>query len=260
LARKAVAATVASVLLFTALVVADATTMVAQDNLAASAQISLVESQELVLGRSLAGSTSVQALSQIQAYLASNPADCGSIPRYLASISAASSASGEDKGIAYVANTSASEAPTDGPAGPRGDNLTLLARFAGALPGALNLQAKVSVDEVGGGGSVSLERHELHLLNIPLSPDSASSLCAVSLDALASALRSSCNATLAQAAFDSVLQALVEEAGARGFELTAGWGQNAACSATYWVTLVEPGVEGVTGRFDWTVLGSGTTA
>jgi hypothetical protein len=259
LARKAIAATVASVLLFTALVVANATTMVAQDNLASTAQASLVESRELVLGRSLAGSTSALALSQVQTYLASNPADCGGLPRYLASVSASSSVSGEEEGVSYVASTTASEAPAARLQGSQNDNLTLLAPFAGSIPGALNLQANVSVQEVGGGGSITLERHELHLLNIPVSPGSASSLCSLALGALAAALGSSCNATLAQAAFDSVLPALVAEAAARGFVLTAGWGLN-ACSATYWVTLVEPGVEGVTGSFDWTVLGSGTTA
>jgi hypothetical protein len=260
LARKAVAATVASVLLFTALVVADATIMVAQDNLASSAQTSLVESMEVVLGKSLAGSASLHVLSQVQAYLASTPADCKSLPDYLASVSAASSSSGEEAGIAYVSNATASEAPAARLQGSPRDNLTVVAPFSGSLPGALNLQANLSIKEVGGGGSVSLERHELHLLNVPISPDSASALCALALGSLAAALQSPCNATLAQAAFDSVLPMLVGEAAARGFALTAGWGQNGACSAAYWVTLVEPGVEGVTGSFDWAVHGSGTTA
>ena len=179
----------------------------------------------------------------------------------LGSISAASSVSGEDGGISYVSKATAAEAPAALLQGAAGDNLTVVAPFSGYLPGALDLQANLSIMEVGGGGSVSLERNELHALNLPISPDSASALCASALGSLAAALRSSCNATLAQAAFDSVLPRLAEEAAARGFALSAGWGlDGAACSATYWVTLVEPGVEGVTGSFDWTVSGSGTTA
>ena len=119
----------------------------------------------------------------------------------------------------------------------------------------------MSVKEVGGGGSVSLEREETHTLNLPIEVDSASSLCASTLDSLGAALsRSPCNATLEQASFDSVLPGLVADAAALRFTLTAGWGSGAACSATYWVTLVEPGVAGATGSFDWTVRGSGTTA
>jgi len=259
LARKAVAATLASVVLLTVLVVADATVMSAQDNLASSAQTSHLESRELLLEVSLAGGVSLQVLAQVQGYLSANPAECDSLPRYLGSISASSGSSGEDSGIAYTANATAGEAPSL--QAPESDNLTILAPFAGGVRGALDLREAFSVKEVGGGGSVSLEREETHTLNVPIEVDSASSLCASALDSLGAALsRSPCNATLEQAAFDSALPGLVADAAALRFTLTAGWGSGAACSATYWVTLVEPGVAGATGSFDWTVRGSGTTA
>jgi len=259
LARKAIAATIASVVLFTVLVVADATVMVAQDNLASSSQISHVESEELLLERTASGSVSLQALALVQDYLSSSPADCDGLPQYFASISASSSASGEQSGISYVANATASLAPS--PAA-QGDNLTLLGPFSGGAPGALDLRAVLTVKETGGGGSVTLERRETHTLNLPISPGSASSLCASSLAALSSSLSGApCNGTLEQAAFGAVLPGLVEDAATQGFELTAGWGSGgSACSVAYWVTLVQPGVEGVTGSFDWTVRGSGATA
>jgi len=261
LARKAVAATLASVILFTVLVVADATVMSAQDNLASSAQTSYTESRELLLEQSSAGSVSLQVLAKVQAYLSSNPAECDSLPQYLRSISASGSVSGIDSGVAFVANATATEVPSAPLQAAGDDNLTIVAPFSGVVRGALNLQAALSVKEVGGGGSVSLGRHETHILNLPISPDSASSLCANALGSLASALsRSPCNATLEQAAFDAVLPGLVEEAAALGFFLTAGWGSGgAACAATYWITLVERGVAGASGSFDWTVRGSGTT-
>lgn len=238
--------------------VADSTVMVAQDNLAVTAQNSHVEVRESVLARSLTGSLSFGVLAMVQAQLTSSPAGCGSLEQYEESLSASSSISGKDEGVQYIANATAVASGTGMEAAI--DNLTIDAPFSGHLPGALNLQADVSIREVGGGGSVTLARHELHSLNIPVSIGSASSLCALSLSSLAAALSSSCNATLARAAFDSVLSSLAEEAAARGFALTAGWGQGSGCSAAYWVTLVELGVEGVTGSFDWTVLGSGTTA
>jgi len=236
--------------------------MSAQDNLASSAQTSQIESRELLLEQSLAGSVSLQALAQVQGYLSSNPAECSLLVQYLGSISGSGSALGEDSGIAYAANATAVEARSASTQAVRGDNLTVVAPFSGYLAGALNLQAALSVKEVGGGGSVSLEKREIHTLNLPIKPDSASSLCASTLDSLASALsRSPCNATLSEEAFGAALPGLVEEAAAQGFALTAGWGSGGtACSAAYWVTLVEPGVAGATGSFDWTVHGSGVTA
>ena len=117
MARKAVAATLASVILLTVLVVADATVMSAQDNLASSAQTSHLESRELLLEESLAGGVSLQVLAQVQAYLSSNPAECDSLPQYFGSISASSTSSGEDSGIAYAANATASESPGPLPGG-----------------------------------------------------------------------------------------------------------------------------------------------
>src|ERR1700693_5677529 len=111
MARKAVAATLASVLLFTALVVADSTITGAQDNLASSAQLSHIESRELTMSEALAGSSSVHVLAQIQSYLASTPAECDGLQQYLGSLSAASSISGEDGGISYVSDATAIEAP-----------------------------------------------------------------------------------------------------------------------------------------------------
>jgi hypothetical protein len=246
----------------TVLVVADATVMSAQDNLASSAQTSYLESRELLLEESLAGGVSLQVLAQVQGYLSSNPAECDNLPRYFASIAASSASSGEDSGVEYSANATAGVAPGSPVVASQGDNLTIVAPFAGWPTGALDLSEALSVKEVGGGGSVSLERQETHALNIPVEVGSASSLCAATLGSLGAALsRSPCNSTLEQAAFDSVLPGLVADAAAARFTLTAGWGSGgAACSATYWVTLVEPGVAGATGSFDWTVRGSGTTA
>jgi hypothetical protein len=259
LARKAVAATLASVLLLTAMVAADATVVAASDNLASSAQMSKLEATESLLRQYSTGSAAVQSLAQVQSFLSSNPANCASLPQYLGSISAKGSSSGEDSGVSYKSNATA--AAVSGDQVSRTDNLTVAAPFSGYLRGALNLRATLSTTEVGGGGSVSLDRNETHMLHLPISPASSSSLCASTLASLGASLSSwSCNATLAQAGFDSAMPSLLTSAAARGFFLAAGWAPGTGCSATYWIMLVELGVEGVTGRFDWTVLGFGSTA
>jgi hypothetical protein len=263
LARKAIAATLASVLLFTALVAADATMMTAEDNLATSAQTAHIASREQVLSDYSLGAASMQVLARVQSNLSSRIADCGDLGQYLGSISAAGSVDGEAAGITFSSTAEAAASPAALPAQVQlSDNLTIVAPFSGYHPGTLNLQVALRVSEVGGGGTVSLERHEVHVLHIPISPDSASSLCSSSLGAVRAALSGrSCNASSAQAAFESVVPQLAEEAAARGFFLAAGWQPgDSGCSSTYWVMLVELGVEGVTGSFDWAVRGSGATS
>lgn len=259
MARKGVAASLAAVVLLTALVVADATVMSAQDNLATDSQASLVASRELLLELMSAGTVSLQALSQVQDYLSSNPADCATLSGYIDSVATTARASGEDSGISFdtTAVVAADLAAT--PAAPD-DNLTVVSPFSGYRAGELNLQAVISVKEVGGGGLASLEKMETHVLNLPISPGSASSLCGYALGALGGALsRSPCNSTLEHQAFDSALPGLVTVAGSEGFVLDAGFGEGGAgCAVSFWITLVEPGVAGVAGSFDWTVHGSGT--
>jgi len=248
----------ASVALLTVLVVADATVASAQSDSASSAQSYWLESRELLLERSLAGSATMTVLAQVQAYLSSNVAGCGSLPTYFGTAAASGNASGIDSGISYSVNAT-SVAVSTGSAG-QADNLTIVRPFAGSVPGFLNLNEDLSVREVGGGGSVDLFRRESHLLNVPIQAGSASYLCSSTLGSLAAALsRAPCNATLEQAGFSALLPSLLAEAAAYGFALTAGWSAY-GCATAYWVTLVEPGVAGPTGSFDWTVHGSGTTA
>ena len=262
MARKGIAATLASVLLLSALLVADITVMTAQDNVASSAQTTQIEVRERLLEESLAGITSIQALADVQALLSSNPAECDSIPQYFSSIHATGSASGVDEGISYHANTSASGAPSSVAYAFPPDQLAVLSPFSGYVPGALNLAAASSVMMVGGGGSVSLDRREALALHISLSPERATSLCDSTLSSLDAALSvAPCNATLSERAFAAALPLLVEETSSLGFFLAAGWAPgSSSCSATYWIRLVELGVAGVTGSFDWAVIGSGTTA
>lgn len=259
MARKAVAASLAAVVLLSVLVVADATVMSAQEDLASVSQASHLESRELLLEQSSAGTAAMEALARVQAFLSADPAHCASLPAYLGSISATGSASGVDSGIRYSANATVS---ADAAATGAGDNLTVVSPFSGYLAGALDLRAVLSVMEESQGGLVTLARHETHTLNLPISPVSASYLCGSTSASLAAALSGSpCNSTLEDEAFSAALPGLVGEAASRGFTLTAGWGLDGpSCSASYWFTLVEPGVRGVAGSFDWTVLGSGTTA
>ncbi len=237
------------------LVVADAAVVVGQQSVASSAQAAQLETRELLLERTLAGTVSIDVLSSVQRFLSSNPAECGALPEYLGSISASASVSGADSGVNYSAVASASETVAGQ---TEQDNLTLVSPFAGYQPGGLDILETISLHE--SGSTVALTRHESHVLNLPILPGAASGLCSWSLGALGAALSASrCNATVKAEAFAGVLPGLAAEAASRGFSLAAGWSPE-GCSAVYWVTLVELGVAGPEGRFDWTVRGSGTSA
>ncbi|MDG7022282.1 MAG: hypothetical protein JRN07_02660 [Nitrososphaerota archaeon] len=258
MARKGVAATMAAVALLTLLVVADATLVVAAGDLASESQAAQLEARALLVERSYGGLVSFQALSQVEGRLASSPAYCGSLPAYLGSISAEAASRGVDSGVGYLADASLSLDRGSSQA-VVADNLTSLAPFSGYVPGELDLSESLAVSESGGGGAVLLDKRESHTLHLPIGVAEAGSLCESATGSLAATLsRWPCNASLEAASFDSALAAAAAQAWAEGFRLTAGWGADGSCKAAYWVTLVEPGVPGPAGRFDWTVLGSGT--
>lgn len=260
MARKGVACTLASVVLFTMLLMANSSLVVGEGDLAETTQLSHLESRELLLGDILVGEASMQLLAQAQGYLASQPAECGSLPAYLDGVTSNATLAGGQGGVAYTVNADGSH--WEG--GSADDNLTILSPFVGADATSLDMRIVVALNETAGGGTVTRFRQESHLLHIPISPLSAAFLCGSVLGGLGEALAGvpPCNATSAAAAFSAALPPLVSEAGSLGFTLDAGWSLEGSqgCSVAYWFTLVEPGVEGVTGDFDWTVLGSGGAA
>jgi hypothetical protein len=257
MARKAIAATAASVLLFSMLVAADASLVMAQDNAASSARLAQLESSEALIGMSAAGTVSFDVLAQAQQYISTNVAMCDSLQSYFSAMTPSASTSGERDGIHFAADAVAKATSPDS-SSP--DNLTLLAPFSGNARGDLNLQESLSFTAVSAGGTVSFSRTEAHSLEIPVKVDSASSVCSTSMASLATALSASpCSATLDRASFDEALPAVERQAAAQGFALSAGWDPAGACSAAYWVTLVEP-THGAAGDFDWTLRGSGTVA
>jgi len=242
------------------LLVANSAAVVGEGDAAEATQLAHLESHELLLGDALVGEASLQFLSQAQGYLASEPADCASLPQYLEGVASNASLSGNQDGVDY----SVAAVGSRWSGGAAGDNLTTLAPFAGADETSLDVRVVAVVNETAGGGAVLWFKEESHLLHIPIAPESAASLCASTLGGLGQAFGQvpPCNATSDAAAFSAALPPLVEEASSLGFTLDAGWslGGSEGCYVSYWVTLVEPGVEGVAGGFDWTVLGAGEAA
>ena len=127
---------------------------------ASAAQASHIESRESLLEQSLAGSVSLSKCSRRRRRTSRPiPRSAASLPQYVASISASGSSSGEDSGIAYAANATATRDCRPPPRVASRDNLTVVAPFAGGIPGALDLQAEL--ERQGGrglAGSVSLSR------------------------------------------------------------------------------------------------------
>jgi hypothetical protein len=261
MARKAVATSLAAVLLLTVVVAAAATTMSSQENLASAAQATSLANRETMMAQAESGSLTLTDISKVDDFLAGNPASCGEIPQYLQAISASSSASGFEGGVAYSANATVLPAPAGLLAASGPVNSSLIRPFSGPEEGAFNLEVELSVSE-SASGLASLSTYQTVVANVPIEVDSASSLCTSTLYALQSSFARvpPCNATVGQTVFASLLPSLQSSAGSYGFQLTAGWGFGAGCGADYWLKLVEPGVAGATGSFQWAVLGSGGTA
>ena len=254
MARRGVAATVASVILLSTLVVAAATVMTGQDNSAqASRQVQLLTRIHL-LDVAEGGAASLSSLADVASVVASTPAACEGLKSYPGQVTGSAALNGTDTGIAYTATAAVFP---DFATGSPGDNLTAMAPFAGHADGMLNLEDDLQFSATTAGDAITLGRAEVHLLNLPIRVSAAESLCSSVASGLSGAFApNKCNYTLDAKAYAHEMPLLVASALAQNFTLTAGY--SLGCTMTFTFTLVQQGVQGPAGPFDWTVLGKGS--
>lgn len=263
--RRGVAATLTAVIVFTALLFANAALYSAGSTYLSASELSAVQAREFDLAPLLVGLVSVSSLSTAQSYLESHPMDCSSsIESYLSPLTQSSSSAGADHGIEYSMVDSWGYSESDQSGGDRYVSISsTLGSFDGFSSGELNLFVSASLNETEDGGLPLYQVNDTVTVHLPVEVEDEVGLCRSALSALGTALESlkECNSTGVEAVI-SYLRA--EEEGLQGIsmgasaqrELTlAGLG---GCEVDYWVSLTEPGIEGVSGSFDWSLQGSGS--
>ena len=251
--RRAVGATIASMLLFGSLLISNFVLVSAQQE---RMQLFSVADQEDALydqGLAIKSVALVDLLDGVQIGLSSATLPCSTTFSALSSLVGSLSVSIDDSyGVAEASARLAS-------VGSASDNLTALKPFLGSIPGHLDLLAAVKVHLESRGGVATYSKSETHYLNLPIGLERVVSFCQGSvaevarvLDALGSNL---CNATAVRSALTSLQLELAERATGLGLT-TELWFSIAVppyCGVDYSVHVSEAGVPGPLGPFTWSV-------
>ncbi len=258
--RRAIGATLASIVLFGSLVTSNfALVSGSQEHL----QLVSVSDQEdaLYSRASVALGTSVLAiLDSLQEGLSSGAFPCIDASSALSRLveAQAINVGSNSLEVRAVARTSTN--------GASSDNLSSLAPFAGFVPGRLDLSVYVTEIGASPGGLVSYHKTEAHSLNIPIHPVLAASLCLASASEVASALsdlgQGMCNSTSLGAAMLSLRAALARSSSLLGFSSSLSYSMEAtpSCSVSYRLVVSQEGVAGPLGPFSWSVDQAGSAS
>jgi hypothetical protein len=265
--RRAVAATLVSVIVFTSLLFANAALYAAGSTYLSSAVLSASQQRESNYATLLFGLSAYSALAYAQGYLQNHSFDC-STPEssYLDSLGGSESVGGANQGIEYSVDASWGYAPGSGEIGVRDGpaaSQSMIQPFAGYSGGALNLEVVTNINETLLGGLPAYGVGGTEDVHLPILLDATVSLCTSALSELRESLSSlpSCNASsvneaLALLRFENPdLDSVEMGASAQQSPALDGAGR---CVVQYWVTITEEGIQGVSGTFDWTALGSGS--
>ena len=255
--RRAVAATVVSVLVFGSLVACNYLLVGAEQE---RMQLSLIADQESAIysrGTILMGTTLLDVLDRLQSQVSAAPLPCSGISVPLSRIVRGASVSFPwDDGVS--ANVTA-RLVEDGIAF---DNMTALQPFMGSLPGFLDVEARASVRIDPTGQPVAYSKIETHHIYLPIDIAGAVSLCQYSAGQVGAGLKALgsgvCNSTLLQKVFSDLSSRLSGIASRNGFVLSVSyWTSKSPCMAGFTVQVTQNDVEGPLGPLDWCVRESG---
>lgn len=254
--RRAVAATLVSLLVFTTMLGADGAVYSSESSSLGSAVLATVQLRERDYGGLLVGLSAFRSLAEAQSYLNSNTFDCSSPQAYLDLIAGRQQYAGASEGIAY--STVTSWAYSSEPAGENGS--AYVPGFSGYQNGALNLEVTTSVEESYNDGLPSYSFQTVGTVHLQVPLDAIISGCVAALSDLGAALSSltGCNSSAVAAALNladsSFLLLDTYVLGASASPLPTG------CLVDYWVATTVLGLGGVSGAFQWSVRGEGSLA
>jgi hypothetical protein len=260
--RRAVAATIASVVIFTSMLLANAVLFSAENSYLGSSSSSSAQLQERTYASVLAGIMSYSSLADAQSFLQSTPMDCSSSASYLASLAGSRAIGGDNQSIWFTATSSWYYSPVS--SSLFGDAL-LPAQFNGYSDDGLDIHVITTVNETLAGGLPSYSTQFSQVVHLSAPVQLVASQCISLLSELSRSLLAigSCNSSAVAQAVSSVQAG---SAGPDAFQVGASVGPVAAggsptapphCVIDYWVRTTLTG-QGVSGAFQWTVFGLGS--
>ena len=251
--RRAVGATLVSVILFSSLILSNAAILASAQEKASAASLADGESSLSAGAVTLQGVAGLELLASAQTALSSRAFQCvnatGEAHRAVGGLSASVASDG----------TSSTAVASLGAGDSRPDNLSLLRGFDGGLPGRFDVAVKTMVNGSYPGGRVTYSKDEVHVLNLPFDPSTAGSFCLAALGELASSLgflsAGTCNASQIAAAVSGAEARIRAAAGPLGLKayVTYAIDGGASCFVTVDVRVAQGGIAGPDGPFIWTV-------
>jgi hypothetical protein len=252
--RRGIGATVAALVVFSSVLVANYTLVSGAQQAASLASLADSEEAVAVSAQLLRGAAALRLLDQLQGALSSG----------LSCSNPAESISGTTYGPLALAAGGLSETATAGPAlGREGDNLSILGPFDGIGSGSFGLSVLTSVTGQPGNGAVSYDRTESHFVGIPADVQGPARSCLAAASAVAAKVSelgsSMCNGTLLASAISSVSDEVSHPGPGLDGSLSYSV-EGPACSVGFTLTVSEPGVLGPEGPFAVTLEESGSVS
>ncbi len=251
--RSGVAATLASVVIFTTMLVANSAVYSAQNSYLNAAHLSAAQVQERGYATVLLGLSSFSALASAQSLLESTPMDCYSPSAYLSSLAGSAAGHGTSGSLRF--STSSSWSYVAGPS-PGEASALLPSQFGGYSAGDLNIELETSVAESYAGGLPSYSVEQSQVVHLGVHPEAMAAACQSALSGLRGSLA---------AAHTCDPKVVAELASSAGLSSPGSLGDGASvsgstgrCTIYYWVRMTQTGIEGVSGTFQWSVFGSGS--
>ena len=256
--RAGIAATSASAIVFSILLLSNFAIYVASENRATLYSQADFENYLGSYAVSFAGASGANVLTGVQSFLSSQTFNCTSAPSVIAGEMGAMK---DSQSTSYINETaSAQEAPES--AAP--DNLSSLAPFNGSLPGVLD----VSLDVTEKGGSsptgVWFSKTETHYLHLPVRLDAAVAECVEAVedvvDAVSTDPLSNCTSSQVASFIGPLASELSSAASADGFlfHLVYAVTSGTSCSVGFQVSIEQANIQGIGGSFEVQLEENGT--
>ena len=255
--RKAVAASIASSIIFSSLLVSN---FVVYSGAAENFRLVSLATEEQAFRVQAALATGISLLDLIDG--AQNLLSSGSFACSNATDSVAQVLSSESVNIGAGSLRSHSTV-TLAPDGNSTDDLAGLQPFNGSVDGMTNLEATTLAQGAAPDGSVSYYASEQHFLNIPLRLGSLTGQCLGAEAEFAAAVGglggNMCNSTVLPGAASAVAASVSRSAAADGFVVSVSYFVTSAqpCRVGYWISAQQQNIQGPEGAFTFTEEESG---
>lgn len=255
--RKAVAASIASTIIFSSLIVSNFVVYLGSAENFRLVSLATEERAYSAQATLVTGLSMLDLIDGAQELLSSSHYGCSNATDAIARAIGSEVVSLDSGGLHSYATLS--PAPDENSA----DDFALLQPFNGSKRGMTDLEAAVLVQGAAPDASVSYYDSAQHLLNLPLRLQSLTEHC-VEAEAEFSAALSSlgslmCNSTVLEGVAPQVAASLSESASADGLALSVSYFISSAqpCRVSYWITAQQQGIAGPEGVFTFTEEESG---